>query len=376
LQTNDLVSLAGHHIMDGARGAAALRGLYDQNTRRLLERWIQANDDDHTVYHLHNWHKVLSPSIFAALKPIQNRLFVWAHDYFLGCPNGGYFHYARQRACELRPMSGACVLTQCDRRNYLHKLWRVSRTAIRRSLFDFAEHDATVIAVHEGMIPYLERGGIPQHRIRVLRNPVTPWCSSRVPAERNREILFVGRLERDKGIDLLVAAARRIGAVLTVVGDGPLRSGLAAQYPEIDFLGHRSREQIANIAQTVRILVSPSRWRETFGLTALEALSSGIPVLISQFALIANEISESGFGLQCNPYDQNDLAAILTRMLQDDTMVEAMSRRAFAGASLLTMTPEQWGDELLALYADRTSPADNRTKDNFTRVEPRRLATC
>jgi glycosyltransferase involved in cell wall biosynthesis len=372
----DLFSLTGQHIMDGARGAAALRGLYDRNTHRSIEQWIRANDSANTIYHLHNWHKVLSPSAFAALKPVRDRLFMSAHDYFLVCPNGGQFNYPRHHGCELRPMSSACVLTQCDRRNYVHKLWRVARTAMRDVLFDLAELDATVLAVHEGMIPYLVRGGIPRHLIRVLRNPVSPWCRDRIAAERNRQILFVGRLERDKGIDLLAQGARRAGASLTVVGDGPLRGELSAQYPEVSFLGYRQRHEIAAIAREARMLVSPSRWRETFGLTTLEALTSGIPVVISRFALIAHEVAEHGFGLACNPYDQDELAATLETLLRDDEMVAAMSRRAFKAAAQLTITPEQWGDELLALYTERLSPPRYSTTRSATPLEPQRMPPC
>ena len=375
-QPDNLLSLAGHHIMDGARGAAALRGLYDRNTRRSLEQWIRANDSPHTIYHLHNWHKVLSPSAFAALKPVCNRLVISTHDYFLVCPNGGQFNYARHCGCELRPMSSGCVLTQCDRRNYVHKLWRVARSAMRDVLFDLAKLEATILAVHEGMVPYLVRGGIPRHLIRVLRNPVIPWCKDRVTAERNRQVLFVGRLERDKGVDLLAEAARRAGAILTVVGDGPLRGELSVQYPEVKFLGHRHPREITAIAREARILVSPSRWRETFGLTTLEALTSGIPVVVSQFALIAREVSEHGFGLACNPYDQDALAATLATLLRDDEMVAAMSRRAFLAAAQLATTPEEWGDELLALYAERLSLPQYRTTHRAIRAEPRRMAQC
>jgi len=375
-QPDDVFSLTGQHIMDGARGAAALRGLYDRNTRRSIEQWIRANDSANTIYHLHNWHKVLSPSAFAALRPVRDRLFISTHDYFLTCPNGGQFNYQRHCGCELRPMSSACVLTHCDRRNYGHKLWRVARTAMRNVLFDLTELEATVLAVHEGMVPYLVRGGVPRHLIRVLRNPVVPWCRDRVPAERNKQILFVGRLERDKGIDLLARGARRAGAPLTVVGDGPLRAELSAQYLEVNFLGYRHPREVAAIARGARMLVSPSRWRETFGLTTLEALTSGIPVVISQFALIAGEVAEHGFGLTCNPYDQDELATALATLLRDDEKVAAMSRRAFMAAAQLAITPEQWGDELSALYSERLSPARYRATRSAIRSEPQRTAPC
>jgi glycosyltransferase involved in cell wall biosynthesis len=375
-QLDNVLSLSGRHILDGARGAAALRGLYDRNTRRSIEQWIRANDSPHTIYHLHNWHKVLSPSAFAALKSVRDRLFISAHDYFLVCPNGGQFNYPRQRACELRPMSSACVLTQCDRRSYVHKLWRVTRTAVRDMLFDLPEVEATVLAVHDGMLPYLVSGGVPRHRIRVLRNPVIPWRRERVAAERNNEVLFVGRLERDKGIDLLAEAARRVGATLTAIGEGPLHRELSVRYPEVRFLGYQNPQEIAAVAQSARIVVSASRWRETFGLTTLEALTSGIPVVVSQFALIAGEVAERGFGLTCNPYDQDELAATLKTLLRDDEMVAAMSRRAFAAAGQLTSTPEKWGDELMALYTERISLPRDRMLHGSSLSEPRRMAPC
>ena len=260
--------------------------------------------------------------------------------------------------------------------SYVHKLWRVTRTAVRDMLFDLAEMEATVLAVHDGMVPYLVGGGIPRHRIRVLRNPVVPWCREKGLAERNKEVLFVGRLERDKGIDLLAEAARRIEATLIVVGDGPLRGELSVQYPEVNFLGYRNPQEIAAIARNARIVVSASRWRETFGLTTLEALTSGIPVVVSQFALIAGEVSERGFGLTCNPYDQDALATTLATLLRDDDTVAAMSRRAFLAAGQLASTPEKWGDELVALYTERMSLPPNRTIHGLSRSEPRRMAPC
>jgi glycosyltransferase involved in cell wall biosynthesis len=236
--------------------------------------------------------------------------------------------------------------------------------------------EATILAVHDGMVPYLVGGGIPRHRIHVLRNPIVPWSRERITAERNKEVLFVGRLERDKGIDLLAAAARHAGAILTVVGDGPLRKELALQYPEVNFLGFRPPHEIATIARKARILVSPSRWRETFGLTTLEALTSGLPVVVSQFALIAGEVAEHGFGRSCNPYDQDELASTVKTLLLDSETVAAMSRRAFMAAPQLATTPEGWGNELLALYTGRLSPRRGRTPHRPFRSEPRRMAPC
>ncbi len=68
----DVVSLGGRHILDGNRADAALRGLYSPKTAALLKAWIEANDTPGTVYHLHNWHKVLSPAAFVPLRAVES----------------------------------------------------------------------------------------------------------------------------------------------------------------------------------------------------------------------------------------------------------------------------------------------------------------
>jgi glycosyltransferase involved in cell wall biosynthesis len=345
--------LDGRHILEGSRAAAGVRGLFDPTTQARLAEWIAANDTPGTVYHLHNWHKVLSPSVFGVLRRVAHRLVISAHDYFLVCPTGGYFDYSKGAACELAPGSWRCLAAACDRRRYAHKLWRVARHWTRQRLLDLNGSGATVLAVHDAMVPVLARAGIAAQVIRVLRNPVTPWSRTRVPAEQNRELFFVGRLDGDKGADLLARAARRAGGVLRIVGDGPLAASIARDNPDAQLLGWRTREQIAQLIGSARLVVSPTRCRETFGLVPLEALMSGIPVILSGLFPTSDEVARRDFGVVCDPFDERGLAATIAELLQDDQRVRQMSLRGFAEARALAPTPEQWCDELLALYLSR-----------------------
>jgi glycosyltransferase involved in cell wall biosynthesis len=353
----DAVALGGQHIMSGNRAAAALRGLYDAGTGAAVADWIAVHDTPGTVYHLHNWHKVLSPSVFRALKPIASRLLISAHDYFLVCPNGGYFRYPQQSACQLAPGSIRCLAANCDRRHYGHKLWRVARHAVRRFLFDLTDTLADILVVHEGMVPHLMRGGVPRRRLRVLRNPVVPWRPSRVPAEDNRAVFYVGRVEADKGVDLLARAARRAGVRLRIIGAGSLEAAVRHENPTAELLGWQSREQLAQLVSDARIVVIPTRCRETFGLAGIEALLSGIPAIVSQFSLISDEIVRHGFGLSCDPYDEAALTDAITALDRDDGRVREISCRAFSGARMLAPTPEQWCDDLLRIYESKLAAA-------------------
>ncbi len=346
------VMLGGRNLLEGGRARAALRGLYDGQVRARLSDWIAEHDTPGTLYHMHNWHKVLSPSCFVALRPVADRLVLSAHDFFLVCPNGGYFDFRRRKVCDLAPLSLRCLAANCDKRHFGHKLWRVARHLARERLFDFAASPATVLAVHEGMAPLLERGGVPGDAIRVLRNPVTPWLTRRVEAERNRSLLYVGRLELDKGVDTLAIAARRIGAKLTIVGEGPLRGALRELCPDAELLGRLQPEAIGAVAKAARAVVLPTRVRETFGLVAMEAAKSGLPVVSSSSALITEELVAIGAGLDCPPDDADTLAGRLARLLEDDAAVEAMSRRAFAAAPGLAPSEGEWGSLLVELYRD------------------------
>lgn len=353
----DVAPLGGLQLLEGNAFAAAARGLYDPRTNAVLARWIDAHDSQRTVYHLHNWHKVLSPSAFVALRPVASRLIITAHDFFLACPNGGYLHYPRQHECSLVPNSVACVATACDRRHYAHKLWRVVRHEVRHRLFDLTTAEAQIVAVHEAMLPLLARGPIAPSRLCALRNPVTPWRAVRVPAEQNRDIFFVGRLDGDKGAHLLARAARHLGARLSLIGDGPLAGEIARLCPTAQLLGWRSREEIAELIGGARVVVSPTLNREPFGLVALEALMSGIPVVVARSSPFAEEIVERQIGLACDPHDERALGEAIATLLNDDVLVRRMSCRAMAEARHLAPTPTRWCDQLLALYARRLGEA-------------------
>ncbi len=346
----EIVALGGSHILSGNRLGAAVRGLYDRAAARLVAGWIADHDTTRTIYHLHGWSKILSPSIFRALRPVASRLVITAHDFFLVCPNGGYFNYRRGGPCDLRPSGLRCLATSCDRRHYGHKAWRFLRQVWTRASCDLGGVGA-IVAVHEGMIPHLERGGIPSRQVIPLRNPVSPCSATRIRAERNTNFVFVGRLDRDKGVDLLAEAARRASVPLQLVGDGELAGSIAEQFPEVELLGWRPQSEVVAQLREARALVVPSRCRETFGIVAVEALKGGLPVVVSKHALIAEEVVRSGFGLSCDPLDMTAFVATLRRLSGDDARIEAISRHAHAHSNWLAPTPREWVERLLSIYA-------------------------
>jgi glycosyltransferase involved in cell wall biosynthesis len=351
----EIVALSQALLLDAGARRALVRGLYNRRTVDVVGEWIRTNDTAGTVYHVHTWAKILSPSLFRALRPVADRLFISAHDFFLTCPNGGYVFYDTGKPCQLQPMSLACVTASCDRRNYGHKLWRVARQAIREAVFDLRETNPSVLAIHDGMRPGLERGGVPPGRISVLRNPIRPFTTQRINAELNREFVFIGRLDAEKGPDLAARAARLAGVPLRIIGDGRMRPELERDHPEVLFSGHQSPEAIGRLVASARALVMPSRYPEPFGLVAGEALWSGLPVILGNTALIAGEIVDRGAGLSCDPRDEAALAGAMRQLSDSDADTKRMSVRAFSATRDLGNTPTDWIQALIAAYSSRTA---------------------
>ncbi len=216
------------------------------------------------------------------------------------------------------------------------------------------------------------RGGIRNTQIRVLRNPVLPWRTDRVHAETNRSVIFVGRMELDKGPDVLARAARLAQVPCMFIGDGPLRGALVQEFPDMQFPGRLNKQEIALLAGNARLLVMPTRSRETFGIVAAEALMCGIPVIASELAPISDDVVRKGWGFSCKPGDSAGLAQRISQLSKDDAVIARMSRRSFAEARMLAPTPEVYCHSLIELYREkliRTSraphPADMQRQTEF-----------
>jgi glycosyltransferase involved in cell wall biosynthesis len=105
------------------------------------------------------------------------------------------------------------------------------------------------------------------------------------PVETNRfapgspgdSLLVVSELVNHKRVHVALEAARRARAPIRVVGSGPALAGLREEYPEAEFIGRASDDDLAGLYASARAVVVPSM--EEFGITAVEAQAAGRPVI-------------------------------------------------------------------------------------------------
>ncbi len=197
-----------------------------------------------------------------------------------------------------------------------------------------------VVAVSRWGRDALREGGYldPARPVAIIPNGIGgDWLDAApVPAtEESRPLLFAGRLDHQKGVDVLLRALATLpGApALEVVGDGPDRAALESLAASLDLGGRvrfagalppaRLRERMASAAA----LAVPSRY-ELFGRVVLEAMAVGAPVVASRVGGIPEVARDGREALLVPPDDPEALAAALARVLAEPTL---SARLAAAG---------------------------------------------
>lgn len=198
----------------------------------------------------------------------------------------------------------------------------------------------------------------------VVPNPYADDVFVRIEGHpRERELVFVGRLVSDKGVDLLISAldllARRGRHVrLTVVGDGPEREALQRQAQalnladRIEFVGHRGGADLAATLNAHRVLVVPSVWEEPFGVVVLEAMACGCVPLVTHSGGLPEAVGDCGVVLARSA--RESLAAALATgidaLLGDHEAIEHYRQKA--AAHLERHTPDRVARDYLQVITD------------------------
>ena len=164
---------------------------------------------------------------------------------------------------------------------------------------------AVVIAVSESLAAEARELGA--RDVRVIPNGVDVPSSVGEEADPP-EVLFVGRLSAEKGIEDLVAAAN--GLNLVVVGDGPLRDRVPAA------LGFVPREEVERRYERAAVVACPSH-REGFGLACAEAMAHGRPVVASAVGGLRELVADGETGLLVPPGDRAALRDAVRSLLAD-----------------------------------------------------------
>ena len=186
--------------------------------------------------------------------------------------------------------------------------------------------------------------GLDRDKIPVLHTGIDLDLFNPRSVEKASEptIVFVGKMVRNKGVEVLVEAACAIagefpGLRLCLLGGGEesviesVQRKVAEKGLELmlDMPGYVDRQDLPKHLSRSHIFAAPSRYEGGPGFVYLEAMACGLPVIGCQGSGASEVIQDSENGLLIPPDDIPALAAALRRLLSNSTEREAMGNRAF-----------------------------------------------
>jgi glycosyltransferase involved in cell wall biosynthesis len=153
-------------------------------------------------------------------------------------------------------------------------------------------------------------------------------------ASDEKVVLFVGRLVSHKGIEHLLDAARLVPDVkFIIVGGGEFADDLRMRHSHesegnVIFAGRVPYSDLPKYYAACDVSVLPSVSRlEAFGIAALEGMSSGKPVVVSDIPGVREVITDGEEGLLCEPLNPEDLARKITFLMESDARRRGMGAR-------------------------------------------------
>jgi phosphatidylinositol alpha-mannosyltransferase len=214
-------------------------------------------------------------------------------------------------------------------RRRLHKL--DGRIAVSKAAMEFASKH--VPGGHYDIIP----NGIDLELFSPNVAPVSEFCDDKL------NILFVGRLEAQKGVDYLIKAYQRVkkevlDSRLIIVGPGTRLRGKYEQMvqqsglEDVIFVGGKPQSELPRYYKTADVFCAPATGLESFGIVLLEAMAVGKPVVATDIDGYNSVLAHDVEGLLVPPRDEESLARALISLLTDESQRRLMGARGLLKA--------------------------------------------
>lgn len=339
------------------------RMIYSFEAREKFAALLDETKPD--LVHVHSIHHQISPSILLEAKRRGIPIVQTLHDHKLVAPS---YHF---------PLRDGRVCTDCRRGRWLHLLGhrahKNSLTATAAVVLESGIHALTrvyertverFIVPSRDMASRLVEMGVDPKQLTVVPHHVdlATWTPS---TSAGRGILFAGRLAPERGLDHVVEAAAALPSeTFYVAGDGPERAALEAKLAvrgvqNVQLLGHVEGVQLRQLFRSVRAVLYPTQTLETFGLTVLEAMASGKPVIASKLGAVQDLVrdGETGFLYDANRPDQ--AVDAIKKLLVNDALAERMGRAARTDAEAYSLDANY--QAIVGIYNDVLAARERRT---------------
>ena len=321
---------------------------------RQIKKVIKATSPD--LVHLHNIYHQLSPSILPAIKSFGLPIVMTVHDFKL--VKYDYALPINQKKSRHKNSRLADWLLKAE--FTFHR-----RTKIYQKYVDL------FIAPSEFVKNELIAAGFDVNKICVLPHFLDlPLAPEAQPIKKENTILYFGRLDESKGVDILIRAFAGLAAKypawqLKIIGSGPKENEwreLAEKLKiinQIIFIPQLPKKELGQEIQKAQFAVAPSRLHETFGLSVAEALAYGLPVVATKNGGYQELIQDNENGFLVPSEDVLAIQEKMEQLIINTDLREKMSEAA--KISVAELTPEKHYQEIIKIYKKFVQTEKNST---------------
>lgn len=345
----EMLQSYGHEVITYYRNNADIRGYLSQISTSIKTIWnhktytefralLQRQKPD--IVHCHNTFPLISPSIYWACAKENTPVVQTIHNYRLLCLNSQLLreidgHCAICELCLNKRIKYPGIRYRCYRNNLVGSFILALMLFVHRALNTWGKKITTYIFLTEFQKSKF-REIFSSARISfdtaatVKPNFVNDQETPTANNKKEKNILFVGRLGKEKGCDILINGIHQYiqkytpkSFKLKIIGDGPEKMNLQHLVKKlgiqdyVEFTGKIPRAEVLEYMRASMCLVFPSIWYEGFPMTILEAFQQQCPVLAAGTENIKSIISEGYNGLVYQKNDPEDLADKLDEFLSN-----------------------------------------------------------
>jgi glycosyltransferase involved in cell wall biosynthesis len=284
-----------------------------------------------SVVHCHNLYYRITPSVYWLCYWLGIPVVQTLHNFRYGCVNA---RLSREgEPCELCLSKWGRiygVLHACFQESYLRSAALGISNELHEVLGSFTVPVSKFISLSHYACSKHVLAGIPKRKLVVKPNCVYP--DPGVKEQGGSFCLFVGRLESDKGVQVLLRAASLIPHIpIMIAGEGPLEGEVrqaASTLRNLRYLGPVSHTQVLDLMKAARFLAFPSLAYENFPMTIGEAFSVGLPVVASRRGAAEEIVQDSVNGFHFKPGSPASLASSLRGVWEETDTLARMGAAA------------------------------------------------
>ena len=158
----------------------------------------------------------------------------------------------------------------------LARLWQ-------KALFLFLKSADKIICVSNAVKDIYKGSGLSEKKLTAIYN-LPPKAEKTASPQNSKTILYVGKLSYGKGTDLLIEAYKTVKKKIpdaNLILAGSLSNSIDIIPKEVTYLGKLKHNEVLDLYKKTSVYVSPSRWPEPLSRSTLEALSFGLPLIVS-----------------------------------------------------------------------------------------------